>query len=457
MSRNLAGVDKKISFVSLGCDKNLVDSEIMLGIIDKEGYTLTTNEEEADIIVINTCGFIMDATEEGIENILKLASYKNDGNCKGLIVTGCMAQRYKKEIFKELPEVDAVVGTADFPLIAEVIKEVLDGKQVTQISNIDSLLNENLSLKRKLSTPSHFAYLKISEGCDKRCTYCTIPSLRGKYRSRTLESLISEATYLSEQGVKELILVAQDTALYGIDLYEESKLHILLNKLSKIEGIKWIRILYCYPEHITKETIHELSTNEKICKYIDMPIQHSDNEILKKMGRNTNTEKLESVIYNLRKNVPDIVIRTTLIVGFPGETIENFNNLVEFIKKVKFDKLGVFAYSREENTPAFNFSNQIEADEKERRKNYIMEIQQNISANKLGLHIGKTLKTIIEGKVPNQEGSYFGRTYIDCYEIDGLIYFNSKQELKIGDFVDIHITHSSDYDLIGELVNESGK
>lgn len=454
MDRTLNKVETKICFISLGCDKNLIDSEIMLGIIDNEGYIITQNELESDILIINTCGFIMDATEEGIENILRLANYKREGKCKGLIVTGCMAQRYKEEIFKELPEVDAVVGTSDFGLIVEVIKEVIEGKQVTQISNINNLLNEELSLKRKLSTPNHFAYMKIAEGCDKHCTYCTIPSLRGKYRSRTMHNLIKEANYLAQQGVKELILVAQDTALYGIDLYGESKLHELLNKLSKIEDIKWIRILYSYPEHITKETIAEISLNEKICNYIDMPIQHSDNEILKKMGRNTNTEKLKSVISNLRNNIPDISIRTTLIVGFPGETQENFNNLVEFIKEIKFDKLGVFTYSKEQGTPAYNMPNQVDEAEKERRKNYIMKIQQDISSKKSQSHIGRILHTIVEGKLPEEENTYCGRSYIDCYEIDGLIFFNSEEELISGDFVNIHITHSSDYDLIGEIVNE---
>lgn len=456
-AKNLNKTDKKISFVSLGCDKNLVDSEIMLGIINNEGYTMTSNSKEADVIIINTCGFIMDATEEGIENILKLASYKSKGNCKGLIVTGCMAQRYKKEIFAELPEVDAVVGTSDFEMIADIIKEVLNGKQVLQISDTNKPLNEDLNLQRKLTTPSHFAYIKIAEGCDKHCTYCTIPSIRGRYRSRSLESLIAEADSLANQGVKELILVAQDTALYGSDLYGESKLHELLDKLSKIEKIKWIRILYSYPEHITNETINEMATNKKVCNYVDIPIQHSDNEILKKMGRNTSTEKLKSVIYNLRKNIPDISIRTTLIVGFPGETEEHFNNLIDFIKEIKFDKLGVFQYSKEEDTPAYNLPNHVADEEKERRKNYVMEVQQNISSEKLQSHIGRVLETVIEEKVPNEKDTYSGRTYIDCYEIDGVIFFNSTKELTKGNFVNVRVTHSSDYDLIGEIVDESCK
>jgi len=451
------GIGKKVSFVSLGCDKNLVDSEIMLGIIDREGYIMTPNSKEADIIIINTCGFIMDATEEGIENILKLASYKKKGSCKGLIVTGCMAQRYKKEIFNELPEVDAVVGTSDFGMIAEIIKEVVEGKQVLQISDANKLLNEDLNLQRKLSTPSHFAYIKIAEGCDKHCTYCTIPSIRGKYRSRSMESLIAEATSLAEQGVKELILVAQDTSLYGNDLYGESKLHELLKKLSDIDKIKWIRILYTYPEHITKDTINEMATNEKVCNYIDMPIQHSDNEILKKMGRQTSTEKLKSIIKELRSNIPDIAIRTTTIVGFPTETEENFNNLIDFIKEVKFDKLGVFEYSKEEGTPAYNLPNHVSPEEKERRKNYVMEVQQNISAQKLQNSIGKVYKVIVEKKENENENSYSGRTYADSFEIDGVIFFNSIENLEIGEFVNIRVTHSTDYDLIGELMDESSK
>ncbi len=447
----------KISFVSLGCDKNLVDSEVMLNIIEENNYQIISDEKNADVIIINTCGFIMDATEEGIENILTLASYKTNGNCKALIVTGCMAQRYKEEIFKELPEVDAVIGTGEFSKIADVINKcITTNEKITLISDVNTPFDEKILSKRKLTTNSGFAYLKIAEGCDKKCTYCTIPSLRGKFRSRTMESLIEEAENLAKQDVKELIIVAQDTALYGIDLYGESKLHELLNKLSKIEDIEWIRILYCYPEHITDELINEIKTNKKICHYIDMPIQHSDNFILQKMARQSNTNKIKTTIEKLRKNVPDICIRTTLIVGFPGETEEHFNNLANFVSEMEFDRLGVFTYSQEEGTPAATMPNQIDDETKNKRKDFIMELQNKISAKICEKQIGKTLKVIVEGKLPDED-VYCARSYRDCYEIDGYVFFNSNDEFLSGDFVNVKITHSSEYDLIGGLVDEFAK
>ena len=447
----------KISFVSLGCDKNLVDSEVMLNIIEENNYQIISDEKNADVIIINTCGFIMDATEEGIENILTLASYKINGNCKALIVTGCMAQRYKEEIFKELPEVDAVIGTGEFSKIADVINKcITTNEKITLISDVNTPFDEKILSKRKLTTNSGFAYLKIAEGCDKKCTYCTIPSLRGKFRSRTMESLIEEAENLAKQDVKELIIVAQDTALYGIDLYGESKLHELLNKLSKIEDIEWIRILYCYPEHITDELINEIKTNKKICHYIDMPIQHSDNFILQKMARQSNTNKIKTTIEKLRKNVPDICIRTTLIVGFPGETEEHFNNLANFVSEMEFDRLGVFTYSQEEGTPAATMPNQIDDKTKNKRKDFIMELQNKISAKICEKQIGKTLKVIVEGKLPDED-VYCARSYRDCYEIDGYVFFNSNDEFLSGDFVNVKITHSSEYDLIGGLVDEFAK
>ncbi len=445
-------INTKIAFVSLGCDKNLVDSEIMLGIIDAEGYTITPDEENADIVVINTCGFKLDATEEGIENILKITTYKTDFNCKGIIVTGCMATRYREEIFESIPEVDAVVGAGDFEEIGRVIKEVLKGEKIQLVTDINKKLSDTLSHKRILTTPGHYAYLKISEGCNSNCTYCTIPSIRGKHRSRDFDSLIEEARILSEKGVKELILVAQDLALYGIDLYNEFRLPKLIRKLSEIEGIEWIRLLYLYPEKISDELIEEMATNKKVCNYIDMPIQHSDDEILKLMARTSSTEKLNNIINKLRTKMPDIVLRTTLIVGFPGETEEQFNNLCKFVEDIKFDRLGVFEYSQEEGTVAAEMCNQIDDDIKEKRKNYILQLQQQISAEKTLAFVGKTLKVIVDGKLEGEENVYCGRTYRDCVEIDGLVFFKCSYELLAGDFVDVTITEGLDYDLIGEII-----
>lgn len=446
----------KISFVSLGCDKNLMDSEIMLGLINEQGYIVTPEEEKADIIIINSCGFKMDANEEGIENILRVADNKINGNCKGIILAGCMAQRYREEIFSSLPEVDAIVGTGDFEQIVEVINKIMEGhKKLSFITDNNKQIDEKNSLKRIVTTTGGFAYLKIAEGCDKKCTYCTIPSIRGKFRSRTLESLIEEAKILADQEIKELILVAQDCSLYGTDLYEGKKmLPTLLKELSKIEGIEWLRILYCYPEHIDDELIEEMATNEKVCNYLDMPIQHADDKILKLMGRRSTRSKLEETISKLRKRMPDICIRTTFIVGFPNETEEAFNNLLDFARKIKFDRLGVFTYSREENTPSYNMENQIDEDIKMERKEIILKAQQDISMEKCKQFIGKTLKVIVEGKLEGEENTYCGRSYRDCYEIDGFVFFNGteNEEILAGDFYNIKITDAYEYDLIGEIV-----
>lgn len=446
----------KIAFVSLGCDKNLMDSEIMLGLINEQGYTITPLEEEAEIIIVNSCGFKMDANEEGIENILRVADYKKTGKCKGLILAGCMAQRYREEIFASLPEVDGIVGTGDFEGIVNVIKKILDGeKQVKLITDNNKKLNESNSLKRVVTTTGGFAYLKIAEGCDKRCTYCTIPSIRGDFRSRTMESLIEEAKLLAKQDVKEIILVAQDSSLYGTDLYNGKKmLPTLLKKLSEIEEIEWIRILYCYPEHIDQELIDEMASNPKVCNYIDMPIQHADDKILKLMGRRSTREKLENVIKKLREKMPDICIRTTFIVGFPNETETEFKNLLDFTKKMKFDRLGVFTYSREEGTPAYNMDNQVDEDIKIERQQAILELQKDISSEKCKQFIGKTLKVIVEGKIEGEENVYCGRSFRDCYEIDGFVFFNGleNQEILAGDFYNIKITDAYEYDLIGEIV-----
>lgn len=444
----------KISFVSLGCDKNLMDSEIMLGLIKEEGYIVTQQEETADIIIINSCGFKMDASEEGIENILRVADFKQTGNCKGIIVTGCMAQRYKEEIFDSLPEVDAVVGTGDFESIGSVIKDILNGNQkVSLITDNNKAIDEKNSLKRVITTTGGFAYLKIAEGCDKKCTYCTIPSIRGKFRSRTIESLVKEAELLANQGVREIILVAQDCSLYGTDLYGEKKLTELLKQLSKIEDIEWIRILYCYPEHIDDNLIEEMATNPKVCNYIDMPIQHADDNILKLMGRASSREKLEQTIQKLRQKMPDICIRTTFIVGFPNESEQAFNNLYDFTQKMQFDRLGVFTYSREEGTPAFNMENQIDEDVKQQRKEKLMLLQKDISSKICQKFIGKTLKVIVEGKIEGEDNVYCGRSYRDCYEIDGFVFFKCDNhiELLAGDFYNIKITDAYEYDLIGQL------
>lgn len=445
----------KIAFVSLGCDKNLMDSEVMLGLIEEEGYIVTPDESDADIVIVNSCGFILDANQEAIDNILRIADYKTDGNLKGIIVTGCMAQRYKNEIFESLPEVDAVVGTGDFEQIGEVIKELTEGKkQVSLITDKNHKINEDNVLKRKISTAGGFAYMKIAEGCDNFCTYCTIPSLRGKYRSRTMDSLIKEAQMLADNDVREIILIAQDTSLYGKDLYGKLMLPELLRKISEIDGIEWIRLLYCYPENITDELIDEIASNPKVCHYMDMPIQHADDAVLKRMGRKSTRAGLIDVIGKIRAKMPDFCFRTTLIVGFPGETEEQFKNLVDFIEEVKFDRLGVFTYSREEGTPAYKMPDQIDEEIKVQRKDYIMDIQKNISAEKCDSFIGKTLKVIIEGKIEGEDNAYCGRSYRDCYEIDGFVFFESDNELIAGDFVDVEITSASDYDLIGVIDDE---
>lgn len=443
----------RICFISLGCDKNLIDSEIMLGLIDSEGYIITDDDSEADIIIINSCGFIMDANKEAIDRVLDAAERKKEGTCKGIIVTGCMAQRYKDEIFESLPEVDAVVGTSEFVNIGSVIKRLTEGEKHFQVvGDRDKPLDEDVSHKRLITTLGGYGYLKIAEGCDSKCTYCTIPSLRGKYRSRHIESLIKEAEIMAQQGVSELILIAQDTSLYGKDLYGRQRLHELLRELSKIEGIHWLRLLYCYPEHIYPELVSEMASNKKVLHYIDMPIQHSEDKILKLMGRKSTRAELKDVIGGLRAAMPDICIRTTLIVGFPGETEEDFAGLCSFIKEVKFDRLGVFAYSREEGTPAYKLPNQIDDEIKQQRKDYIMEVQKNVSAEVCESFIGKTLEVIVEGKIDGEDNVYCGRSYRDCYEIDGYVFFESENELIAGDYYNIEITSASDYDLVGEIV-----
>lgn len=439
----------KILFISLGCDKNLVDTEVMLGMLASRGYEMTNDEQEADIIVINTCCFIHDAKEESIQNILEMAEYKKNGSAKALIVTGCMAERYRQEILDEIPEVDEVLGTTAYDRILDAVDAALAGQHEVMTADLDALpLPET---KRLVTTGGHFAYLKIAEGCDKHCTYCIIPRIRGNFRSVPMERLLKEAQDLAEQGVKELILVAQETTLYGKDLYGEKSLPKLLRELCKISGIRWIRILYCYPEEITDELIQVMKEEPKICHYLDLPIQHANDTILKRMGRRTSKQELIDIVQKLRKEIPDICLRTTLITGFPGETQEQHEEVMEFIDTLEFDRLGAFTYSPEEDTPAATFADQIDEEVKEDRQADIMELQQEIAFDKAEDMIGREVLVMIEGKVAD-ENAYVGRTYRDAPNVDGLIFINTDVELISGDFAKVKVTGALDYDLIGELM-----
>ena len=441
----------RIAFVSLGCDKNLVDSEVMLGIIDREGYIITNNEEEADVIIVNTCGFILDATQEGVENVISAGEYKKTGRCKALIVTGCMAQRYQNEIFDELPEVDAVVGTGDFEKIVYVIKEVLEGKKVRMVTDINHMINEELFENRRLSAPGHSAYLKIAEGCDSHCTYCVIPSLRGRYRSRKIESLVREAANLCRNGIKELVLVAQDTALYGVDLYGEQKLHELLQAIAQLPEKPWIRLMYAYPEHITPEIIQAIADLPNVCKYIDMPIQHSETDVLWRMGRQSTRKGLIELINSLREKIPGIALRTTIMTGFPGETVEDFRGLYNFVKEIKFDRLGVFPYSREEGTKAALMPKQVKEAVKHTRRDRLMRLQQKIHQEKQQAKVGSTIDVMIDEIPEADNNEYIGRTKHDAYEVDAVVRFTALAGslLRPGDIIKVTITESDDYDLQG--------
>ena len=439
----------KILFISLGCDKNLVDTEVMLGMLASRGYEMTNDEQEADIIVINTCCFIHDAKEESIQNILEMAEYKKNGSAKALIVTGCMAERYRQEILDEIPEVDEVLGTTAYDRILDAVDAALAGQHEVMTADLDALpLPET---KRLVTTGGHFAYLKIAEGCDKHCTYCIIPKIRGNFRSVPMERLLKEAQDLAEQGVKELILVAQETTLYGKDLYGEKSLPKLLRELCKISVIRWIRILYCYPEEITDELIQVMKEEPKICHYLDLPIQHANDTILKRMGRRTSKQELIDIVQKLRKEIPDICLRTTLITGFPGETQEQHEEVMEFIDTLEFDRLGAFTYSPEEDTPAATFEDQIDEEVKEDRQADIMELQQEIAFDKAEDMIGREVLVMIEGKVAD-ENAYVGRTYRDAPNVEGLIFINTDVELISGDFAKVKVTGALDYDLIGELM-----
>ena len=435
----------KILFISLGCDKNLTNSEEMLALLTESGHEIVDSEEDAEIIVINTCCFIHDAKEESIENILEMAEYKKAGTCKVLIVTGCMAQRYKEEIIQEIPEVDAVLGTSSYRDILKAVEEACAGRHFEKYRDINELPED--SGRPVLTTGGHYGYLKIAEGCDKHCTYCIIPSLRGNFRSVPEERLLAQAEYMAEQGVKELILVAQETTVYGTDLYGKKTLHILLKKLCRIKGIRWIRVLYCYPEEIYDELIQVMKEEKKICHYLDLPIQHASDKILKRMGRRTTRAQLTEIIEKLRREIPDIVLRTTLITGFPGETEEDHQELMEFVDQMEFDRLGAFTYSPEEGTPAERMPDQVPEELKEERRDEIMELQQEISLEKGNDRIGQELMVMIEGKVSG-ESAYIARTYGDAPKVDGYLFVQTGELLMTGDFAKVKVTGALEYDLI---------
>lgn len=439
----------KLLFISLGCDKNLVDSECMLGLLQKAGYSITDEEDEADVIVVNTCCFINDAKEESINTILQMAEKKKTAACKALLVTGCLAQRYQDEIRKEIPEVDAVLGTNSYTDIVQAVSLSLAGKKYEEYKSLEGLPKQ--AEKRIVTTGGHYAHLKIAEGCNKRCTYCIIPSIRGNYRSVPIEELVKQAQELAEQGVKELILVAQETTLYGVDLYGEKSLYRLLDELNQIKGIVWIRILYCYPEEIDDTLIDAIKRNKKVCHYLDMPIQHANDTILRRMGRRTSRADLEAVVAKLRREIPDIALRTTLICGFPGETQEEHEELMQFVNDCEFDRLGAFTYSPEEGTPAAEFADQLDEETKLTWQEEVMELQQEVSFDKNETMKGRELYAMIEGKVAD-ENAYIARTYRDAPGIDGYVFINTSEVLVTGDFVKVRITGALDYDLLGELV-----
>lgn len=446
------GYCMKILFVSLGCDKNLVDTEKMLGILEKEGFTFTDNEEEADIAVVNTCCFIGDAKEESIQTLIELGTYKTEGKLRALIACGCLAQRYQEEIKREIPEVDAIVGTTAIEEILSAVKEALEGKKTIHTHSIDAAPPKLTN--RILTTGGHVAYLKIAEGCDKCCTYCIIPKVRGHYRSVPMESLLEEAKLLAEQGVKELILVAQETTLYGVDLYGKKMLSTLLRELCKINALVWIRLMYCYPEEITEDLIDTIAEEKKICHYLDIPIQHASDAVLKRMGRRTSQAQLEEMIDKLRERIPDICLRTTLISGFPGETESDFRELYRFVNRIEFDRLGVFCYSREEDTPAAVMKEQKRQSTKEKRRDELMELQQEIAFEKAQDMIGRVLLVMVEGKVADED-TYVTRTYRDAPNVDGFLFLNTTASLMTGDFVKVIVTDANEYDLIGEIYHES--
>ena len=436
----------KIMFASLGCDKNLVDTENMLGILNDKGFEFTDDETQADVIVVNTCCFIGDAKQESINTILEMAQHKEDAVCKTLIVTGCLAHRYKDEIIKEIPEVDAFLGTTSYDKIAEVVTSVLEGKGFNVVDDANRL--PIVKEKRIITTPGYFEYLKIAEGCDKHCTYCIIPKVRGNFRSYPVEYLVEQAKHLVYNGARELILVAQETTLYGTDLYGKKSLPMLIHELAKIEDLKWIRIQYCYPEEINDELIEAIKNEPKVCHYLDMPIQHASDNVLKRMGRKTDKQELLDIVAKLRKEIPDIALRTTLIAGFPGETQADHEEVMEFIDEVEFDRLGVFTYSREEDTPAATMPDQIDQDIMDTWRDELMALQQEISIDKSAQMVGKTIDVMVEGYIA-EDNTYVGRSYKDAPNVDGMVFFECDRELMSGDFVSVKITGSTEYDLMG--------
>lgn len=441
----------KIMFVSLGCDKNLVDTEMMLGMLQQKGFTFTDDETEADIVVVNTCCFIGDAKEESINTLLEMAELRKNGSIRALLATGCLAQRYREEIQKEIPEVDAILGTMAIEEIAEAVEQVLQGEGRNHFRELNSAPASYRD--RVLTTGGHFAYLKIAEGCNKRCTYCIIPKVRGDYRSIPMEELTALAEALAEKGVRELILVAQETTLYGVDLYGKKSLPELLHRLAAISGIYWIRILYCYPEEITEELIETIAAEPKVCHYLDIPIQHASDEVLRRMGRRTNQEELRQWIGRLRERIPDICLRTTLISGFPGETQEDFEELYRFVNEMEFDRLGVFPYSQEEDTKAAEMPDQVPEEVKCFRRDELMELQQAIAFEKAEQMVGRVLDVMVEGKVADED-VYVTRTYRDAPNVDGYLFLNTSATLMTGDFVKVLVTDSNEYDLIGEIYHE---
>ena len=440
----------KILFVSLGCDKNLVDTENMLGILKNKGFEFTDDEWEADIIAINTCCFIGDAKQESINTILEMAEHKKDARCKVLVVAGCLAHRYQDEIIKEIPEVDAFVGTSSYDKIADMINSVLEEKGISNFVE-DANRMPMVEADRIVTTPGYYEYLKIAEGCDKHCTYCVIPKVRGSFRSFPIEYLVNQTKKLVEGGVKEIILVAQETTLYGVDLYGKKSLPKLLHNLGLIEGLEWIRILYCYPEEINYELIEAIKNEPKVCHYLDMPIQHASDNILKRMGRRTSKQELTDIVAKLRREIPDIALRTTLITGFPGETDVDHEEVMQFIDECEFDRLGVFTYSREEDTVAAQMPDQIDEEIKEKYRDELMQLQQEISADRSAAMIGRIVRVMIEGFIP-EDNTYVGRSYKDAPNVDGLVFVECDRELMSGDFIDVKITGSTEYDLIGTIV-----
>lgn len=442
---------EKILFISLGCDKNLADSEEMLGLLASHGYQITDDEACADAIVINTCCFIGDAKEESIQTILEMAEYRKSGPCRALVVAGCLAQRYQDEIAAEIPEVDVVLGTTAMEDLLAGLEAALDGRHYEKYRALEHL--PQIQAQRVLTTGGHYAYLKIAEGCDKHCTYCIIPKLRGRYRSIPMERLAEQAESLAAQGVRELILVAQETTIYGQNIYGERSLHRLLERLCQISGLVWIRVLYCYPEELYPKLIDVMAREPKICHYLDIPIQHASDPVLKRMGRRTSRAELEQMIQMLRREIPDIVLRTTLITGFPGETQEDHETLMDFVRDMRFDRLGVFTYSPEEDTPAAVMEGQIPEEVKEARRAQLMELQQEISMEKGQRRIGQKMLCMIEGAIP-QEGAYVARTYADAPDVDGYLFIKTGEMLMSGNFVQAVVTGAMEYDLIGELENE---